>query len=359
MAIATTTDFWTARMTGEDPTALVGDGQTQWTKAVDGTSSAVNDNWVITANEYYTQTPTTNAYTMVAVFSFSNGAAIPSNGAVLMSLDNGVKKVEVRSKGALDKLDLVGATTVTTRDLDLDASEGDDPIPLVLRLTLDSSGNAKLYMREIIEDDDGNTDYLSVAGASGSSKQAKWGNSSGTVTWNALYYTDAGAFSPDEMSMSDWTTNTLLQMGFNTVQLLRDSTKPYLKTHVHNSSIIYGYDLSTNMTMRIAPPAIYVTLTDLGAPEFATLSATRVEHTYRLTVYVVTKGTDYKDSYRMGADIMGEVFDEVFKNTGLNGTTDSLISYDATFDTKRDNDEVVCVHEINFTYMRRMNMLHR
>jgi len=359
MAIATTTQFWTNRMTGENPTALVGDEQTQWGTAVSGSASAVNGNWVITSNTYYSLTPTTNAYTMVAVFSFSDASAIPSNGAVLMSLDNGTKKVEVRSKGALDKLDLVGATTVTTRDLDLDASEGDDPIPLVLRLTLDASGNAKLYMREIIEDDDGNTNYLSVAGASGSSREAKWGNSSGTVTWNALYYTDEGEFSPDEMSMSDWTTNTLLQMGLSTVELLRNSTKPYLKTHVHNSSIVYGYDMSSDMVSRIPPPAIYVVLENLNTPEFATLGATRAESNYTVVIWVVTRGTNYRDSYRMGLDITGEVFDEIFKNTGLNGTTDSLIAYDVVLDAKQDPDEIISVHQLSFTYMRRINLLHR
>ena len=359
MAIATTTQFWTNRMTGENPTDLAGDGQTQWGTAVSGSASAVNSNWVITANTYYSLTPTTSAYTMVAVISFSNSGAIPSNGAVLMSLDNGSKKVEVRSKGNASKLDLVGATTATTRDLDLDASEGDDSVPVVLRLTMDASGNAKLYMREIIEDDNGATNYLSVVGASGSSKEAKWGNSSGTVTWHSMYYTDECAFDPDEMSMSDWTTNVFLQMGLSIVQLLKDSTKPYLKTHVHDSSIIYGFDMSSEMVTRISPPAIYVVLDNLSIPDFATLSATRAEHQYTIKVYIVTRGTNYRDSYRSGLDIAGEVFDEIFKNTGLNGTTDSLTSYDIELDQRLDADEVIAVHQLSFTYMRRMNMLHR
>jgi hypothetical protein len=359
MAIATTTQFWTNRMTGENPTDLAGDGQTNWGTAVSGTASAVNNNWVITANTYYSLTPTTNAYTMIALITFSDSGAIPSNGAVLMSLDNGTKKVEVRSKGNTSKLDLVGATTATTRDLDLDASEGDDSVPVLLRLTLDASGNAKLYMREIIEDDDGATNYISVAGASGSSKEAKWGNSSGTVTWHSLYYTDEGAFDPDEMSMSDWTTNTFLQMGLATVQLLKDSTKPLLKTHVHDSSIVYGYDMSSDMVARCAPPAIYVILDGLNVPEFVTLGATRAEHEYVIKIFVVTRGTGYRDSYRMGLDLCGEIFDEIFKNTGLNGTTDSLISYDLELDQRMDADEIICVHELSFTYMRRINMLHR
>ena len=359
MAIATTTDFWTARMNGEDPTALVGDGQTNWTKSVTGTSSAVNDNWVISANEYYTQSPTSNEYTMVAIITFSNSGALPSNGTVLMSLDNGTKKVEVRAKGNASTLDLVGATTVTTRALDIDASEGDDSIPLVLRLTLDSSGNAKLYMREIIEDDDGSDNFISVVGSSGSSREAKWGNSSGTVTWHSVFYTDAGAFNPDEMSTSSWTTNLLLQMGLSVVETLKASDKPYLKTHVHNSSIAYGYDMSTKMVTRSPPPAIYVVLEGLSVPDFITLGGTRVEQQYDVTIYIVTRGTNYKNAYRMGMDIAGEVFDELIKNTGVNATTDSIRGYSATLDTKMDDDEIICVHRLNFDYIRRINLLHR
>ena len=359
MAIAATTDFWTSRMTGENPTSLTGDEQTNWTAAVSGTASASGGNWVITANTYYNQTSTPTEYTMVGVFAFTDSTAIPSNGAVLMALDNGTHRVEVRSKGTNAKLDLVGATTVTTRDLDLDMGEGDDAIPLVLRLTLDSSGKAYLYMREIIEDDDGANDYLSVTGASSSSKEARWGNSSGTVTWYSVYYTDKGAFSPDEISTSDWTTNALLQMGLATVELLRDSTRPYLKTHVSDSAINYGYDLSSGMVSRYSPPCIFVVLEGLASPEFVTLSGTRAEQSYSVGIFVVTRGTNYKDAYRLGMDIVGEVFDEVYKNTGVNSTTDSIRSYEAQLDTKVDDDEVVCIHKLSFGYVRRINMLHR
>ena len=359
MAIATTTDFWTARMNGEDPTALEGSEQTNWTKSVTGTSSAVNNNWVITANEYYTQTPTSNAYTIVAIITFSNSGALPSNGTVLMSLDNGSKKVEVRAKGNANTLDLVGATTVTTRELDIDASEGDDSIPLVLRLTLDASGNAKLYMREIIEDDDGSDNFISVVGASGSSREAKWGNSSGTVTWHSVYYTDDGAFNPDEMALSDWTTNTMLQMALNIVQVLRDCKRPYVKTHVSNSAIQYGYDLSSGMLSRTSPPSIHVVLQNLTSPDFATLSGTRLEHEYTVMVFVCTRGSTYESAYRMGMDISGEVFDELFINTGTDYTTDALRGYTMALDTKVDDDEIICVHQLSFNYMRRMNMLHR
>ena len=47
---------------------------------------------------------------MVSVFKM---VSAPSSGAVLMAIDNGTKRAEVRSKGTTGKLDLVGATTVT------------------------------------------------------------------------------------------------------------------------------------------------------------------------------------------------------------------------------------------------------
>ena len=240
-----------------------------------------------------------------------------------------------------------------------DASEGDDSIPLVLRLTLDASGNAKLYMREIIEDDDGSDNFISVVGATGSSKEAKWGNSSGTVTWHSVYYTDDGAFNPDEMALSDWTTNTMLQMALNIVQVLRDCKRPYVKTHVSNSAIQYGYDLSSGMLSRTSPPSIHVVLQNLTSPDFATLSGTRLEHEYTVMVFVCTRGSTYESAYRMGMDISGEVFDELFINTGTDYTTDALRGYTMALDTKVDDDEIICVHQLSFNYMRRMNMLHR
>ena len=56
---------------------------------------------------------------------------------------------------------------------------------------------------------------------------------------------------------------------------------------------------------------------------------------------------------------MGEVFDELYVNTGLRGTTDSLDSYNMNLDTKLDDDETVCVHELNLTYRRRIKMTRR
>jgi len=282
----------------------------------------------------------------------------PSNGAVLMKLDNGTHKVEVKSKGTLAKLDLVGATTVTTHDLDLDASE-QDGVAVLLRLTLDTTGAAILYMREIIEDDDANTHYLSVTGASGSSATASWGNTSGSVDWATAYFTHQGAFSPDEMDSTDFVTTSFIRTGLNIVEILKASKRFYLKSHVSDSSIVYGYDVSSNMISRIITPSIHVMIRALESPDFLTLAGTRTEQQYDVVLYITTKGTNYRNAYRLGLSIMGEVFDELYTNTGLDAGIDSLISYDVKLDTKMDDDEVVCVHIMNMTYMKKVNMTRR
>jgi hypothetical protein len=43
----------------------------------------------------------------------------------------------------------------------------------------------------------------------------------------------------------------------------------------------------------------------------------------------------------------------------LLGTTDSLISFNAELDTRKDDDDVVCVHRLDLQYMRRIDMRHR
>ena len=181
MAIATRTQFWTSRLNGEDPTnPTVANSQnnTAWTATGSG-ASASGGYWSVTDARYHI-VPTTDAYTMLATFQYTTA---PDNDEVLMKLDNGTKKVEVKAFG--QKVKLVGATTATSDDLDISMAT-DSAVPIMLRLTLDASGNARLYMREIIEDDDGATHYLSVAGASGSSRRMEWGNNTGSVQWASL-----------------------------------------------------------------------------------------------------------------------------------------------------------------------------
>lgn len=302
--------------------------------------------------------PSSTAYTMVASFEFSDAAEIPANGTVLMRLDNGVKRVEVRSKGNANKLDLVGATTVTTPDLDLSLAE-DNPVPVILRLTMDASGNARLYMHEIIEDDDAVTHYLSVTGSSSSSKEVRWGNSDGTVKWATLYFSNAGAFGPDELMPSDFAQDALVRMGLGVVQQLKDSKRLFLKTQVDESAILYGFDLSSDMLNRLQPPTVHVLIRDLNSPEFESLGGAKITQNYNVLLFVTTRGTNYENAYRLGLNIMGECFDELYTNTGLQGTTDSIISYNAEFDPRMDNDDFICVHRMELTYMRRIDMRHR
>jgi hypothetical protein len=351
MAIATTNQFWNHRLNGDDPTFPTGDNNNAWTATGSG-ASEVNKFWVVT-DARYNVTPTSTAYTLYTMLQYTS---TPDDDEVLLALDNGTYKVEVKAFG--EKVKLVGATTVTSDDLDISMAE-DNPVPLSLRLTLDASGNAKLYLREMIEDDDAQTIYLSVVGAAGSSKDIQWGNNSGTVKWASVYMTDAGAFSPLELAPSDWATDTLLRMGLSVVDTLRNSRRAHLKTHLDAGSIRYGYDLSQEMLSRSIPPFIHVVLRGLGSPTFAALGGGRIDQEYDVLIYVTTRGTTYEDAYRMGLNIVGECFDELYTTTGLNGTTDSLYEYNLELQSRLDDDVTVCTHMLTLTYMRRINMRHR
>ena len=357
MAIATKTQYWTSRLNGTDPASPSGTFNDAWTETGSG-GSASGDYWIIDSNGSWSRVPSSTAYTMVASIEFSDAADIPANGTVLMRLDNGVKRVEVRSKGNTSTLDLVGATTVTTPDLDLSLAE-ERPVPVILRLTMDASGNARLYMHEIIEDDDAVTHYLSVTGSSSSSKEVRWGNSDGTVKWATLYFSNAGDFGPDELMPSDFAQDALVRMGLGVVEQLQNSKRLFLKTQVSNSSINYAYDLSSDMVNRIATPSVHVMIKELASPLFESLAGAKISQNYNVIVFVVTKGTNYENAYRLGLNIMGDVFDELYTNTGLLGTTDSLISFNAELDTRKDDDDVVCVHRLDLQYMRRIDMRHR
>ena len=352
MAIATTSQFWTSRMIGENPTSPTITENNVVFSATGSGASASSGYWAVTNAQYHI-TPTTSDYTIFTVIKYGS---TPSANEVLLSLDNGDYHVEVQASGG--KVKLVGATTATSDDLDILMAE-DNPVPLTLRLTLDASGNAKLYMREIIEDDDGSTHYLSVTGSSGTGKKINFGAGSGNVQFGSVYVSTHGAFSPDELAPSDFVTNTLLRMALSTVDLLKNSQKTYLKTHVDNSSIKYGFDVSKSMIMRLSPPIINVMLRTLTSPTFAALGGGRVDQQYQTVVYVTTRGTNYENAYRTALNIAGEVFDEVYKNTGLNGTTDSLIEYSLDLDHKLDDDDTVCTHMLTFTYLRRINMRTR
>ena len=352
MAVATKTQYWNSRMTGTDPTDLDGTFNDSWTQA-SGSGAASGDNWVIT-NGVYSIAPSGTANTIVGVFEYTTA---PTDGTVLMKIDDGSKKVEVQSTGSNTSLKLVGTTTVTITDLDL-ANQEENPTTMILRLTLDGS-TAKLYTHEIIDDDDGTTIYKTVTGAASSSTGVTWGNTSGSVKWGAVYYSKFGAFSPEELLLSDFAQDTLARMGLAIVNQLKDSKRPYLKTQVDDSSIVYGYDISSQMLNRLATPTIHVLVEELGSPTFDSLAGAKISQEYDVRVFVTVKGTNYENAYRKGLNIVGEVFDELYTQTGVKATTDSIISYEAKLDSKMDDDETICVHSLTMTYMRRIDMRHR
>jgi hypothetical protein len=339
-------------MKGGDPTSLSGTFNDDFTLA-SGSGSASGGDWVIT-NGTYSIAPTGTANTLVAVLEYTTA---PDDDTVLMSIDDGSKRVEVRSTGSNTSLKLVGTTTVTISDLDLAKAE-ENPTTLILRLTLDGT-DAKLYTHEIINDDDGTAVFASVTASSSSSTGVVWGNTSGSVKWGAVYYSKFGAFGPDELLLSDFAQDTLARMGLGIVEQLKNSTRPYLKTQVDDSSIIYGYDLSSEMTNRLHTPTIHVLISALNSPTFESLGGAKITQNYDVQIYVATRGTNYENAYRSGLNILGEVFDELYTQTGVQGTTDSIIQYDAQLDSKMDDDETVCVHVLTMTYMRRIDMRHR
>tara|TARA_R100000742_G_C4279646_1_gene104958 strand:- start:10837 stop:11922 length:1086 start_codon:yes stop_codon:yes gene_type:complete len=359
MGISDKTHYWTSRTNLSGPTVPNGSNNTAWSLVAgdNGDGVANNNNWRVSSGSGG-QTWKVNASTdntLVASFVY---VAKPDTDEVVMKIDNGTHKAEVKIASSNSQIKLVGATTATKSDLDLDVSE-DRSVPVLLRLTLDSNGVAKLYFDEIIEDDDANTHYISVNGASSSSAGIYWGNTTGTLDWEIVYATTQGAYSPDEMDISDFVTTSFIRTGLSVVETLKSSKRFHIKNHVSPSAIIYGYDLSSNMVSRVSVPSIHVVLTNATSPQFNTLSGANTEQDYTIDLYVTSRGTDYRNAYRLGLSIIGECFDELYTKTGLEGGVDSLTGYNLVFDTKMDDDEIVCIHHLNLTYMKRVNMTRR
>tara|TARA_R100000458_G_C8265049_1_gene240198 strand:+ start:839 stop:1891 length:1053 start_codon:yes stop_codon:yes gene_type:complete len=350
MAVADKNSYWTSRMSGENPASLSGANNTSFSGS--GGSDS-NGSWTITNSTY--SIGGSGAMSMVAMLSFTTA---PTSGDVIMRLDNGSKRVEVRSKGNLTQLDLVGTTTVTINDLDLNMAE-DNAVPLILRLTLDDSGNAKLYTHEILNDTDGNAAFYSVAGSSGSGATSIFGNTSGSIKWYSVYYTAHGAFNPEELMLSSFAQDTLARMGLVIIDSLKDCKRPMINQFVQDSSIIYGYDLSSEMLNRVQVPSIHVVISDASSPNFNSLGGSSIEQLYEISIYVTTKGTNYEEAFRLGLNIIGEVFDELYTTTGIRATTDNLEAYNLLLDVKMDDDETVCVHQLNITYRKRIKMNRR
>lgn len=353
MAIAKTTQFWTSRLNGDDPTSPTVTRNNTVFSVLGGGASASDGDWVVTGARY-SQTASTGGNTLLACISYT---VVPNTTEIIMAIDNGTHRVEVKASG--QKIKLIGTSTVeSSEELDISMAE-ENPVPLVLRLTLDASGNGRLYMREIIEDDDAQVHYLSVTGSSSTSNVLSWGNNTGTIKWSSVYASTHGAFGPDELAPSDFATDTLIRMGLSIVQTLKDSQRMYLKTHVDDSAIRYGFDLSAEMLSRQPAPFVNVVLRDIRSPQFAALGGGQVDQTYEVLVYVITRGTNYENAFRTGLNIVGEAFDEIYTTTGLLGTTDSLVEYTLELDHRLNTEDMTCVHLLTFTYDRRINMRRR
>jgi len=375
MSIATTTQFWTTRWNGGDPaqaSSYFGQDNLQFSLGGGYLSTggeAVGGSWKIDGDatpanpaafkgQIWEQAATGGAFTVVVSLKYNT---TPTTATPLISINNGSFGCFLSSvAGSDDSLTINGQAITTITGLDLKQAGSFEAKPVMLRITVDSGGNGKVYVNEVIEDDAGVSQvYTFTAATTNGNNELKWGNNDGIITWNNLYYTEHGAFSPDELSTSPFVSDMLMRMAFSIVELLRNSKRFYLKNMIDDSSITYGYDVSSGMVSRLAPPTIHVVIRELSSPSFETLGGSRIDQRYKILLFITTRGTDYKNSYRTGLELMGDAFDEIYTNTGLQGNTDSLINFTASLDTKLDDDEVVCIHRIEFEYMRRLNMLHR
>jgi hypothetical protein len=375
MSIATTTQFWTTRWNGGDPTqasSYFGQDNTAFTIEGNGASynplagEDSNGSWRIPCTnpppyvgQFWEQPLTGDAFTAVLSFTYEQTPTAPQS--ILAVFDNGTHRVVINSNDNDNELRISGAgSAVIISGLDLKQAGSFEAKPIMLRITVDSGGNGKVYVNEVIEDDAGVSKVYTFTPASGSvNNRSAWGCNSGAVIFHNVYITNHGAFSPDELSTSPFVSDMLMRMAFSIVELLRNSKRFYLKNMIDDSSILYGYDVSSGMVSRLAPPTIHVVIRELSSPSFEALGGTRIDQRYKILLFITTRGTDYKNSYRTGLELMGDAFDEIYTNTGLQGNTDSLINFTASLDTKLDDDEVVCIHRIEFEYMRRLNMLHR
>lgn len=353
MAVARTTDIWTTRMDGGDPTSLPGMNNKNFSGSA-GVASGLN--WKITGGGgYYTLTSTANPLTGYVALSYTG--AIPADNTVLFQMSNGSHRISILSTGDANSLKFVGATTQTFTGLDLTMAD-ENAMPTIIRTTIAADGTAKAYLFDIIEDDSGTVLSKTLTADSNVSTDIKFGTDDGEVTFHTVYISENGAFDPDEMALSDYTTATLVQTAFGIINLLRDSRRLMLKSVVGSDAINYGYDLSSNMASRFNP-SIHVLLRRIDSPEGYALAGASAEYLFTVELYFVVKGTDYRSSYRLGMDLAGEALDEIYGHTGLKGTTDSLIGHDLRLDSRLDPDDSVCIHTLSLRYMRRLDHTKR
>ena len=356
MSIATSEQYWTSRLDGGAPESPSGSNNEAWTGT--GSGAADGDYWKVTTSGYYSLSPTTDDLTIIAHLFYPNASDIPADGTTLIRLRSDSHRVEVQSTGTATGLKIVGATTSTFDTLDLTMTD-DSPFITLVRLTLNAAGTGTMYVHEIMEDDFGTTRSLSVTGtADTTGRDIRWGSSDGETKWGAVYATHHGAFSPDELGQSAFYQSVVNRFGLQIRDVLRASKRISVK-EIPDSSIIYGYDLSSAMIMRLTPPTIHIVVEGTGSEGFDTLGGTSIQTENDAQIFVTTRGTDYKEAYRFGLRILGDVFDELYTNTGLNAGVDSLIGYSVALDTKLDSDEQVCIHTLNVKYLRRERMTIR
>ena len=132
MTISKQTDYWTTRLNGHDPTSPVGDNNTAWTLSAGDAGDGVSQSgyWRISSSsggQTWKQTVAddNNNLTLMSAIHIESA---PTDGEILMALDNGTHRIEVHSDGSLDKVKLVGATTTTSGGLDLGMGE-DEAVP--------------------------------------------------------------------------------------------------------------------------------------------------------------------------------------------------------------------------------------
>ena len=371
MAISKQTDYWTARLAGPThPESPVGSNNQAWTldDGLAGDYELTDNSFRVLASSgtdgqrwKIEPTWTNDGWTVIIAFSCATSISATDT---LLTIENDVNEgVTVDFNAATGAISLNGPGISDPAFTGVDLTMSDDyPVPVVLRLTMTDT-KARLYLNEVVEDDDAATAYLETSLKSGlpfSAPTVRWGSFDNDVDFYAVYFTQDGAFSPDEMDMSDFTSQSLMRTGMKVVEVLRNSRRLYLNNHVGSSGIFYGYDLSSNaMVNRTPSPTVHVMVQKTDSPDFLTLAGTRTDQRYDVNVFIVTRGTNYENAYRMGATILGEVFDELYTQTGLQAGVDSLVSYNAVFDTKVDDDETVCVHSLTLTYMKKVRMFLR
>lgn len=346
MTVAPHSTRWTHRLNGESPASPNGQNNGSWDAVVAG--SQTDNFWKIEGTGYNTIAPTTDNLTMVASLKYET---IPNAGTVLFSLESLVSDVKVLSTGVSTSLKIKsGSDEKTISNLVLTDS-------FFFRLTL-SGQVANFYPFDIKENETGESLVITTTSSTNTNSQNSFGCNDGTVLFGNLYFTDQGAFDADEFSPSIWTSNMLQQTGLRVVELLKNSSRMYLKTQVEPQSIVYAHDLSPKMMNRFEPPSIFVIIPNTRTM-IESLGGGTVFHTYEVSVFVTTKAADYRFAHRLCAELSGEVVEEIYANSGESSNTDAIIEFNSEIDMRQEDEETICVNHHSFTFKRRINYRER